>query len=113
NAPGRTRVRSRPTDGFSAMTNVLPMSPGRVAQSPSTATRPGADRAGGVGELVANDVVRYGVAAARAGGGRGEDRRHDAAGAVDHRAARVARAHDAAQGGDPAPDRAATVGVLG
>ena len=65
------------------------------------------------GERVAHDRVRHAVAAARAARGRGEDRRHDAAGAVDHRAAGVARAHGAAQRGDRAPHRAAAVGVLG
>ena len=46
-------------------------------------------------------------------GGRGEDRGDHPAAAVHHRAARVAVAHEPAQRGDRAPDRAAAVCVLG
>ena len=60
-----------------------------------------------------HDRVRDAVSAARAARGGGEDRRHDAAAAVDHRPAGVARAHDPAQRDDQALHRPAAVGVLG
>src|SRR3954469_3926694 len=95
------------------MTSVLPMRLRRVAQTLLAATGAGVDRVVRARERLADEVVGDRIAAAGAAGGGGEDRRDDAAGTVDHRAAGVARAHDAAQRRDPAPDRAAAVRVLG
>src|SRR4051794_29291492 len=111
NWPGSARVRSRPTDGFSAMTSVLAMRRPTVAGR-STGTGAGGDRPRGLRERGADDRVGHPEAAARARRGRGEDGRHDAPAAVHHRAARVAAAHRPAQRGDRPPDRPTAVGVL-
>ena len=91
NGPGSTRARSRPTDGFSAMTSVLAMRRGSVAagrtaapgQRPRTGpvdTRPATGAAGSTAQR-RDDRVGHAVAAAGGPrrGGR-EDRGHDAAG---------------------------------
>src|SRR5215210_7395643 len=112
NEPGSTPVRSRPTDGFSAMTSVLAMCRSRLAAL-SAGAGTCRDRLARARENPPDDRVRDAVAAPGAGRRGGEDRRHDAAAAVDHRAARVARAHHAAQRYEAALDRAVPVGVLG
>src|SRR3954462_5288827 len=99
--PGSTPVRSRPTEGFSAMTSVLAISRRRLAAASAGAGTCG-DRLARAREHPPHDGVGDPVAAPRARRGGGEDRRHDPPSAVDHRAAGVARAHYSAQG-DEAP----------
>src|SRR4051812_28292872 len=99
--PGSAAARSRPTDGFSAMTRVLltrsslasasAAGTDRAFRSMSAGAR--AHRAGGLGERVGHDRIRHAEADAVATSDRrGEDRGDHAPAPVDHRPAGVARA---------------------
>ena len=104
------RVRSRPTDGFSAMTSVLPIGRGRVALPGCSGRRcAGADRRPRRARRARSrdDRVGHAEAAARAADVVAAKTVVDHPPvAVDHRPAGVAGAHRAAQRRDRAPHRA-------
>src|SRR3954462_7430872 len=99
--PGSAAARSRPTDGFSAMTRVLLTRSSLAALSPaaiSVGTGSRSHRPAGLPQRVGDDRVRHAEADPLAAPNcRGEDRREHAPATVDHRPARVARAHEPAQ----------------
>src|SRR4051812_35103931 len=112
--PGSAAARSRPTDGFSAMTRVLLMLGVRRYALLSMGAGPSPDRPTGPRQRTAHDAVRHAEAAPLPPSDRrGEDGCDHVSPAVDHRTARVAGAHPAAQRRDLAVHRAAPVGVLG
>src|SRR4051812_48525132 len=97
--PGSAAARSRPTDGFSAMTSVLAMASFSVATAPTSMSAgslppppvrlAGRDRHDGIGHPEARALP--------AADARREDRGEHASAAVHHRPARVAGTDPPAQ----------------
>src|SRR4051812_4092076 len=114
--PGSAAARSRPTDGFSAMTRVLLTEVSLATSSPgavSVRARPRPHRPVCLAERPGHDRIRHPEAdALPAPHGGPEDRGDHAPAAVDHGATRVAGAHKTPQRCDLAQDRPAPIGVL-